>query len=49
LTLGIGELPENALNVTIVYYDDVNGVWMVLDREANGSSGVAEIDSVCAG
>ncbi|GAI31838.1 unnamed protein product, partial [marine sediment metagenome] len=43
LTLGIDELPENALNVTMAYYDDVNGVWVVLESEAGGPNGVAEL------
>jgi PKD repeat protein len=43
LTLGIDELPENALNVTMAYYDDVNEVWETLEFEAGGPSGVAEL------
>jgi len=43
LTLGIDELPENALNVTMAYYDDVNGVWVLMESEAGGPSGVAEL------
>jgi uncharacterized repeat protein (TIGR01451 family) len=43
LTLGIDELPENALNVTMAYYDDVNGVWVLLESEAGGPNGVAEL------
>jgi len=43
LTLGIDELPENALNVTMAYYDDVNGVWALMESEAGGPSGVAEL------
>jgi uncharacterized repeat protein (TIGR01451 family) len=43
LTLGIDELPENALNVTMAYYDDVEGAWILLDSEAGGPSGVAEL------
>jgi len=43
LTLGFDELPENALNVTMAYYNDVNGVWMPLEYEAGGPSGVAEL------
>jgi PKD repeat protein len=33
LTLGFAQsqLPENALNVTIAYYDDVKGVWVPLE------------------
>jgi hypothetical protein len=38
LTLGLdqSQLPENALNVTMAYYDDVNGVWVPLESEAGG-------------
>jgi len=43
LTLGIGELPANALNVTMAYYDDINGVWELMESEAGGPSGVAEL------
>jgi len=45
LTLGLDEaqLPENALNVTMVYYDDIDGVWVPMDYEAGGPSGVAEL------
>jgi len=43
LTLGIEELPENALNVTMAYYDDVNLSWEALDFEAGEPSGVAEL------
>ncbi|MGB5924713.1 MAG: PKD domain-containing protein, partial [Dehalococcoidia bacterium] len=43
LTLGIDELPENTLNVTMAYYDDVNEVWETLEFEAGGPSGVAEL------
>jgi uncharacterized repeat protein (TIGR01451 family) len=43
LTLGIPELPANALNVTLAYYDDVNGVWVLMESEAGGPSGVAEL------
>ena len=43
LTLGIPELPANALNVTMAYYDDINGVWEPMDSEAGGPSGVAEL------
>jgi hypothetical protein len=46
LTLGLDEsqLPENILEktITMAYYDDVNGVWVPLEWEAGGSSGVAE-------
>jgi len=43
LTLGVDQLPENALNVTMAYYDDVNDVWVFLESEAGGPSGVAEL------
>jgi PKD repeat protein len=45
LTLGLDEsqLPENALNVTIAYYDDVNGIWVKLESEAGGPNGPAEL------
>ncbi|GAG39040.1 unnamed protein product, partial [marine sediment metagenome] len=33
LTLGFDQLPENALNATMAYYDDVNGVWVSLESE----------------
>ena len=43
LTLGFDELPENAQNVTMAYYDDVSGVWVPLESEAGGPSGVAKL------
>jgi hypothetical protein len=45
LTLGLNQtqLPQNALNVTMAYYDDVNGLWEKLEYEAGGPSGVAEL------
>jgi len=43
LTLGVPELPSNVLNVTMAYYDDINGVWELMESEAGGSSGVAEL------
>jgi hypothetical protein len=45
LTLGLNQtqLPANVLNVTMDYYDDVNGVWVPLEYEAGGPSGVAEL------
>jgi uncharacterized repeat protein (TIGR01451 family) len=43
LTLGVVELPQNAVNVTMAYYDDINGVWVLMDSEAGGPSGVAEL------
>jgi len=37
-------LPANALNVTMAYYDDVNGVWVPLEYEAGGPpNSVAEL------
>jgi len=43
LTLGVDELPANALNVTMAYYDDINEVWVLMESEAGGPSGVAEL------
>jgi len=45
LTLGLtdSQLPANALNVTMDYYDDVNGVWVPLNYVAGGPNGVAEL------
>jgi len=43
LTLGFDQLPENALNATMAYYDAVNGVWVPLMSEAGGPNGVAEL------
>jgi hypothetical protein len=45
LTLGLNQtqLPANILNLTMAYYDDVNGLWETLDYEAGGPSGVAEL------
>jgi hypothetical protein len=45
LTLGLNQtqLPANTLNVTMAYYDDVNGLWEKLDYEAGGPNGVAEL------
>jgi hypothetical protein len=43
LTLGFDQLPENALNVTMAYYDDVNTAWVPLDSELGGPNGVAEL------
>jgi len=45
LTLGLDELqlPENALNVTMAYYDDVNDVWVFLETELGEPNGVAEL------
>ena len=45
LALGLNQsqLPENAQNVTMAYYDDINGVWVPLEYEAGGPNGVAEL------
>jgi hypothetical protein len=44
LTLGFDQLPENALNATIAYYDDVNQTWVELEYEAGGPpNSVAEL------
>jgi hypothetical protein len=45
LTLGLNQtqLPANTLNVTMAYYDDVNGLWETLEYEAGGPNGVAEL------
>jgi hypothetical protein len=45
LTLGLDELqlPANAQNVTMDYYDDIDGVWVPLQYETGGPSGVAEL------
>jgi len=45
LTLGMDELqlPANALNITMAYYDDASGTWEKLEYEAGGPSGVAEL------
>jgi len=44
LTLGIDELPEDALSVTMAYYDDVSGTWENLEYEAGGPpNSVAEL------
>ncbi len=44
LTLGLNQtqLPANVSNVTMAYYDDVNGVWVPLEYEA-GNNTVAEL------
>jgi PKD repeat protein len=44
LTLGLtdAQLPATG-NVTMVYYDDMNHVWVPLNYEAGGPSGVAEL------
>jgi hypothetical protein len=47
LTLGVdqAQLPGNLIEETlsIYYYDDVNGTWVLLESEAGGPSGVAEL------
>ncbi|RLI34384.1 hypothetical protein DRO66_08905, partial [Candidatus Bathyarchaeota archaeon] len=43
LTLVVAEVPANAVNVTMAYYDDINGVWELMESEAGGPSGVAEL------
>ena len=36
MTLGFDQLPEDALNATMAYYDDVSGVWVPMEYEAGG-------------
>jgi PKD repeat protein len=45
LTVGLNEtqLPQNVLNLTMDYYDDINRVWVPLEYEAGGPNGVAEL------
>jgi hypothetical protein len=45
LTLGLDELqvPTNIQNLTMDYYDEVDGTWAPLEYEAGGPSGVAEL------
>jgi hypothetical protein len=45
LTLGLNQtqLPQNVLNVTMAYYDDIDGLWETMDYEAGGPNGVAEL------
>ena len=45
LTLGLNQtqLPANVLNVTMAYYDDINGLWERLQYSAGGPNGVAEL------
>jgi hypothetical protein len=45
LTLGLNEtqLPGNALNVTMDYYDEISGAWLPLEYETGGPNGVAEL------
>ena len=48
LTLGIDELPDDATDATIAYYDAVNGVWVPLYNEPGEPNGVAEITLTAA-
>lgn len=48
LTLGIEDLPDDAADATIAYYDDVNGVWVPLYSEPGEPNGVAEITLTAA-
>jgi hypothetical protein len=45
LTVGLNQtqLPQNVLNLTMAYYNDVNRLWETLDYEAGGPNGVAEL------
>jgi hypothetical protein len=43
LTLGVPAVPADAINITMAYFDDVNGVWELMDSEAGGPNGVAEL------
>jgi hypothetical protein len=45
LTLGLTEaqLPANAVNVTMYYYDDVTNIWVPLSSEAGGGNGAAAL------
>ncbi|HXZ30549.1 MAG TPA: CARDB domain-containing protein, partial [Dehalococcoidia bacterium] len=45
LTVGLNQtqLPQNVLNLTMDYYDAVNGTWVPLEYEAGGPNGVAEL------
>ncbi len=45
LTLGLdqSQLPANAVNITMDYYDNVNHVWVPLNYKAGGPNGVAEL------
>ncbi|MFO7995920.1 MAG: hypothetical protein R6U93_02035 [Dehalococcoidia bacterium] len=43
LTLGIDELPDDAADATIAYYDGLNGLWVPLSSEPGEPNGVAEI------
>jgi len=48
LTLGADELPDDAVDATIAYYDEVNGVWVPLYSEPGEPNGVAEITLTAA-
>jgi uncharacterized repeat protein (TIGR01451 family) len=43
LTLGFDKLPDNAVGANIAYYDNVNGVWVIMDSEPGDPDGVAEL------
>jgi len=45
LTVGLNQtqLPQNVLNLTMAYYNDVNRLWETLEYEAGGPNGVAEL------
>jgi PKD repeat protein len=47
LTLGLNQtqFPDNVLNVTIDYYDDVNGVWIPLESTQSEQGGVPTIST----
>ena len=44
LTLGFDQLPEDIENPVIAYYDEVDGVWVLLDSEPVDPNGVAELN-----
>ena len=44
LTLGFDELPEDVEEPIVAYYDDVEGVWVLLDSEPVDPNGVAELN-----
>ncbi len=48
LTLGLDGLPDDAVDATIAYYDDVNGVWVPLDSQPGEPNGVAELTLTAA-
>jgi hypothetical protein len=43
LTLLIDELPDDALDADIFYYDEAQGVWIALDSDPPDPNGVAEL------